>query len=127
MMDYEEVEMGGCVKKGEMMECVMKEMGRVKDICCNVLEEEWLGVIDGDGEKDVNVMDDYDGGIMGLWKEGYGSEERLDDVVNEVMKDVGGMGCGEGGMGGWCLMGSGIKVEEGIEEKVEKWGRKFGV
>lgn len=127
VMDYDDVQMRGSLNKAEMIDSVINHMATVNDISSNLLEEDWFRLIDRDPQKHLNLIHHYHGRIIRLCNQPYRSQDRLDQLVNDLIKHVARMGCGEGVIRGSSLMATRIKVEHAIEHKVEKWRSKFGL
>lgn len=127
VMDYDDVQMRGSLNKAEMIDSVINHMATVNDISSNLLEEDWFRLIDRDPQKHLNLIHHYHGRIIRLCNQPYRSQDRLDQLVNDLIKHVARMGCGEGAIRGSSLMTTRIKVEHAIEHKVEKWRSKFGL
>ncbi|HIC5345356.1 TPA: hypothetical protein ACW5GA_001620 [Salmonella enterica] len=127
VMDYDDVQMRGSLNKAEMIDSVINHMATVNDISSNLLEEDWFRLIDRDPQKHLNLIHHYHGRIIRLCNQPYRSQDRLDHLVNDLIKHVARMGCGEGAIRGSSLMATRIKVEHAIEHKVEKWRTEFGL
>ncbi|USL85961.1 hypothetical protein [Enterobacter phage fGh-Ecl02] len=127
VMDYDDVQLRGSLNKAEMIDSVINHMATVNDISSNLLEEDWFRLIDRDPQKHLNLIHHYHGRIIRLCNQPYRSQDRLDQLVNDLIKHVARMGCGEGAIRGSSLMATRIKVEHAIEHKVEKWRSKFGL
>lgn len=127
VMDYDDVQMRGSLNKAEMIDSVINRMAMVNDISSNLLEEDWFRLIDRDPQKHLNLIHHYHGRIIRLCNQPYRSQDRLDKLVNDLIKHVARMGCGEGAIRGSSLMATRIKVEQAFNHKVEKWRSKFGL